>query len=184
MQSRQGQLLISATDLIDPNFHQTVTLVIQHDDQGAVGLTLNRPLEISFREAWEKVSDSPCNLDAPLLLGGPCEGPVMLIHDNPAFSQIQIMPGLHFSTDPEDVTHLVEHHNSDIRCFAGYAGWGPSQLEAELQSGSWITMDASPQIVFDDDLSNQWLQIIKTINPAQARIIQNPSIIPEDPNLN
>ncbi|WP_432798941.1 YqgE/AlgH family protein [Poriferisphaera sp. WC338] len=184
MESRQGQLLISSTDLLDPNFHQTVTLIVQHNEDGALGLTLNRPLEISFSEAWVKVSESPCEYSGALLLGGPCEGPVMLLHSNISYAQLTVMEGLYFCTEQEDVRWLVEHVPENIRCFAGYAGWGPMQLEDELELGSWMTTDATPELVFDDDPSNQWIEILKTINPTQAQMIQNPNIVPNDPSMN
>ncbi|QQE10497.1 YqgE/AlgH family protein [Planctomycetota bacterium] len=184
MQQRQGQILISSTDMLDPNFHQTLTLLVKHDEQGALGLTLNRPLEIDFKDAWAQVADSPCNYTGPLMLGGPCEGPLMVLHDNIQYAEETVMEGVYFTTEPEDIAYLLEHHTGQIKCFTSYSGWGPLQLEGELEIGSWVTIDATPNLIFNDNPSNQWMEILKKINPGQATIYQNPDLLNNDPNLN
>src|SRR5437764_733950 len=101
MTSLQGQLLIASPKLLDPNFAQSVILMIQHNDEGALGLVLNRPLGMSVRSAWEQVSEIPCEIESPLLKGGPCEGPLMVVHTSAALSQVEVLPGVYFSTEKD-----------------------------------------------------------------------------------
>ncbi|QDU32499.1 hypothetical protein KS4_05310 [Poriferisphaera corsica] len=184
MQSRQGQILISNTDMLDPNFHQTLTLLVQHDDQGALGLTLNRELDVDFKELWANVSPSTSNYDGSLMLGGPCEGPLMILHNNPIYGTQPVIPNVFFTTDPEEITWLLEHHRGHMKCFTGYSGWSALQLEEELEVGSWVTAEATPEIIFEEDHANQWIETLRAINPSQATLYQNPKLFDADPNLN
>src|SRR5687767_10158520 len=143
MTSRKGQLLISSPKLHDPHHFRTVVLLVQHGENSALGLVINRGLETNIKEAWEQVSETECQIDAPIHQGGPCEGPLMLVHTNAAFADLEIAPGLFFTTDRENVEGLVSHHNGSIKFFVNYSGWGPGQLEGEIEAGGWLTAPAS-----------------------------------------
>jgi len=80
MKSLQGHLLIASPTLLDPNFRKSVVLLVQHNEEGAMGLVLNRPTETKLCEAWTQVAETDCASDASLNLGGPCEGPLMALH--------------------------------------------------------------------------------------------------------
>lgn len=204
--TRRGQLLLAGPDLIDPNFARTVTLLVEHSDQGTLGLVLNRPLATTVAQAWSaSVPDgAPCHHVDPLYHGGPCEGPLMVLHDRPERAQIEIFEGLYFTSDAEDVTWLMEHaagHSEAIssftdpgagveghaetalKCFAGYAGWTGLQLESELERESWIVTPATSDAVFGDS-DDLWFRLLERINPAQAAILRNPDLMPPDPSVN
>ena len=184
MTSRRGQLLLAGTQLVDPNFVQTVTVLVEHNDQGAMGLVLNRPTKTTVAQAWAQVDvDTPCLQDGFLYHGGPCAGPLMLLHTDRDHGQIQVTDGIFYTNDAEDVQWLVEHHRDAIKCFVGYAGWGPGQLEAELDAESWIVAPATASEVFDA-APQQWFDLLSAINPAQAAIMRNPKIVPPDPSVN
>ena len=74
MKSLQGHLLVASPKLVDPNFFHTVVLLVQHNQEGALGLVLNRPLQTTVQEMWQEVGESQCEVDQPLHQGGPCEG--------------------------------------------------------------------------------------------------------------
>jgi len=183
MQSLKGQLLLASTQLLDPNFVQTVVLMVQHNEQGAMGLVLNRPLEISIRSAWEQVSQTPCVREEPLRVGGPCEGVLMAIHPHATASQVEIIPGLHFATETEHLEWLLQQKQGQMRFFVGYAGWSAGQLEKEMEIGSWLVTPATLERVFAPD-DEQWNSIKRELAMAAVQPGYRPEILPQDPSRN
>ncbi|NBU41058.1 MAG: YqgE/AlgH family protein [Planctomycetia bacterium] len=163
MDSLAGKLLVAAPDLGDPNFFSTVVLVVDHDDEGAFGLVLNRESTVMLASAWEETTREPCGRDAPLMLGGPVQGLLSILHGDPARSEREVVPGVHLARDRDAVMALVESGQEPLRVFAGYAGWGPDQLEGELTSGSWAITAATRAFVFSDDVSTLWQRVSRHI---------------------
>jgi putative transcriptional regulator len=183
MTSLKGQFLIASPKLHDPNFFRTVVLMVQHDENNALGLVINRALETSIKDAWEQVSESSCEIDAPIHQGGPCEGPLMLVHTNPAFADLEIMPGLFFTTERENVEELVSRNHGEIKFFVNYSGWGPGQLEGELEAGGWLTAPASPDQVFSEK-EDVWIKLYQHVSTPAVYHTLNPKVIPPDPSMN
>lgn len=183
MTSLKGQFLIASPKLDDPNFIRTVVLLVQHDENNALGLVINRALETNIKEAWEQVSETECQIDAPIHQGGPCEGPLMLVHTNAAFADLEIAPGLFFTTDRENVEGLVSHHNGSIKFFVNYSGWGPGQLEGEIEAGGWLTAPASADQIFSEK-DDVWIKLYKHVSTPAAYQNLNPKVIPQDPSMN
>jgi len=148
MESLQGQLLIASPRLVDPNFARSVVVMVQHSDDGALGLIVNRPLQTSIKEVCEKALDIPCEIEAQLHQGGPCEGPLMVVHTHETQSDIEVFPGVYFTTDREKIEWLLNHNDGAIKYFVGYAGWAAGQLETEMESGSWLTVPAEEEQIF------------------------------------
>src|SRR4051794_32885483 len=133
MKSLKGHLLIAAPQMLDPNFFRTVVLILQHGEQGALGVVLNRPTETSITDAWKQIDDEDvCEVKGLIHQGGPCEGPLMLVHDNRSFGNLEVIPGIYFSTERESVHELVTRNKGNLKFFVGYAGWSAGQLEREL----------------------------------------------------
>lgn len=183
MKSLSGQLLIAGHDLLDPNFYRSVVLLIQHTDDGAMGVILNRPTETSIGDAWDQVFHTQCECDGVLHQGGPCDGPLMVVHDKPAVSQVKVAPGVHFSTDKDHITWLVEHHADPVKFFVGYAGWGPGQLESELAAESWLVTPALADHVFTTD-RRQWDDLTKRIERTALFDKLRIRHVPDDPSVN
>ena len=184
MHSRKGQLIIAPPDMVDPNFRRTVTLLVEHDERGALGLTLNRPTSLSLQEAWEQCGgDCPCHVDAAVHLGGPCPGPMMLLHPYEDYAQRHVAGRVYFTSDPDHIAWLVEHSDLPIRCFGTHAAWGPGQLESEFETSSWITAPACDRHVYDSD-PGMWFDLLKQINPAQALALSKPELFSGDPRRN
>jgi putative transcriptional regulator len=206
MKSLKGHLLVATPELLDPNFFKSVVLIVQHDEEGALGLILNRPTQTSVAEAWEQVSDVPCRLDQVLHLGGPCQGVIMALHTQAAMSQIEVLPnaapapapapgsganaplgngtlpgaGVHFSAEEDAINWLVQQqHDGPVKLFLGYSGWGAGQLEGEMESGSWTTLPAQYDHVFDD-ADEQWQRVQRQI----ALQGLPPQVVPKDPKMN
>jgi putative transcriptional regulator len=183
MKSLQGHLLIASRQLLDPNFFQTVVLIVQHGESGALGLILNRPLDVRIETAWAQVSESSCNVEGPLHQGGPCEGPLMAVHADESVSQIEIRPGVHFSTERDAIEKLVLRGDEDVKFFVGYAGWGPDQLEGEIEEGSWHALPASDADIFQSP-GRSWDDMIRRALRGSSLPLVDPKLIPPDPTVN
>src|ERR1700720_344277 len=96
IRSFQGQLLLASSRLADPNFARAVVLMVSHGEEGSLGLVLNRPLEMTVKEACEQVLETTCEIDDALHQGGPCEGPLMVLHTQMPALQLEpeIVPGI------------------------------------------------------------------------------------------
>src|SRR6266550_1901510 len=107
MNSLQGKILLASSRLMESNFVHTVILMVQHDENGALGLILNRPLEITVREACEKALETECEVDGMIHQGGPCEGPLMVMHPYEDASQLEVIDGVHFTAEREHIEGLL-----------------------------------------------------------------------------
>lgn len=182
MQTLQGHLLIASPELEDPNFVKSVLLMVDHSEEGAMGVTLNRPLDMTVREAWEQVGEGDCWREDPLYHGGPCEGPLMVVHGNEALSQMRILEGVYLSSDPEAVRSLLADE-ATMKFVVGYAGWGPGQLEMEVQQGAWLSAPATEDQIFRGG-AEQWSKLMEQVKPRIAPAGLDPKIVPDDPSVN
>ena len=183
--SLSGKLVVAAPGMDDPNFEHAVILMVEHHDEGALGLVLNRPTNTRVDEVWEQISSLPCPLDQALLRGGPCPGPLMLLHDRPTLAQVRVCPGVCFTTEEPMVQELLTEPAGPLSFFLGYAGWAAGQLENELSQGAWLVTHASSNIVFDPDADDGlWMRVITSIDRSLAMLAMNPRLIPTDPSMN
>lgn len=183
MSSLKGHLLVAVPKLCDPNFFRTVSLVVEHTENGALGLVLNRLSPVTIQEVWEQVRKSACSLDARVHLGGPCEGYLTALHTNATLADSEVLPGLHFSQTPRRLERLVSRQEQPIRFFLGFAGWSSGQLESELGEGSWLTAPAGPEDVFRDH-ADFWVETFRRLaGPGVARLLNLPHV-PADPSAN
>ena len=179
----KGKFLIASPALRDPNFAQAVVLLITHDDSGAMGIIINRPLSMTVAEAWQQVSSVPYVNDTPLHQGGPCEGMLMVLHRDESLAQITVSDGIFLATDADTVRQLVETGDDPMKFLVGYAGWSPGQLEEEIKEGAWVLADAGPSEIFDtpEDL---WLTLARAASQSHPRPNIDPRRIPPDPSVN
>lgn len=171
--SMSGQLLIASPALGD-FFHRAVVLVVDHTAEGAFGLVLNRPSESTVAEAVPGVFDEATGED-PLYVGGPVQpGSVTAIaeHDDPE-DATKLLVGAVGMVDLDAIPGL-----SRIRVFAGYAGWGPGQLDAELEAEGWILDDARVEDAFSQ--GDLWADALERKGGEFALL----SRMPADPALN
>lgn len=182
MTTTAGRLLIAEPMLGDPNFERTVVLVIEHTEDGAFGLVLNRPTDLAVAgalPAWDQVATDP----AVLHVGGPvetqsgwCLARVRDI-DHPGFVAVLGDLGLlDLELDPNDLPGWV----TALRLYAGYSGWGPGQLDEELARDDWYVVDAEPDDPFLMDTDELWQRILAR-QPGPLRRV---SLFPPHPSLN
>jgi putative transcriptional regulator len=174
--SLQGQLLISSPLLHDPNFRRTVVLMTHHDDEGAMGLVLSRPSEILVAEAVPELADLPG--DELVYVGGPVQPEaVVVLVEHEAEPELPIVGNIAFMLAD---TELDELDTVRARVFAGYSGWGPGQLEGELEVSSWIVVPAEPDDAFAPDPDELWRTVLHRKGGKFALIAS----MPYDPKLN
>ena len=182
--SLRGKLLIAGPTLLDPNFARSVVLVGEHNEDGALGVVLNRPSDTSVSEAVPDLVEL-LDGDEPIHVGGPVQSSAVLVlaeFEEPEPVATMVMDGVGFlalededEQDPRETPPLVR-----ARVFAGYAGWGPGQLESELERDDWIIEAASPDDVFDEDPSSLWTRALDR-KGGQYRLVAR---MPLDPSLN
>ena len=180
MDSLQGQLLIAAPSLHDPNFRRTVVLIAQHTDEGAMGLVLNRASEATVAETVPPLAPLVGEEDT-VWSGGPVEpGGVIVVaaFEDAAesaeliFGDVGFMPA---EAEPLEIADATRR----ARVFAGYAGWSAGQLEAELEADGWFVANAVEDDVFHetDDL---WSVVLARQGGPYALL----SKMPPEPGLN
>jgi putative transcriptional regulator len=147
MSSLEGRLLIASPDETDPDFVGTVILLVQHSEQQAVGLVLNRPTGKTIWGLFKR----PFRDDLPVYAGGPVPGPLMAIHTCESLADLQILPGLYYAVKGKTLEKLVRQPDHPFRIFDGHAGWGPGQLEEQIETGGWRTAPATIEHVFHDE---------------------------------
>jgi putative transcriptional regulator len=182
----KGKVLIASQNLLDPNFARAVVLIVQHDENGAMGLILNRALETTVGEAWTQVSSVPYDNDEPLFQGGPCEGPLIVLHTNAEKGQMEVAEGIWLSSDADAVKALVDEEVTPIKFFVGYAGWTGMQLEMELTEGAWQVAEidsslliSTPQGIWEELQAAAKRALRQAVRPAI-----DPKFIPPDPSVN
>jgi putative transcriptional regulator len=183
MNSLKGHFLVAGPSLEDPNFAKAVVLMVQHDSDGAMGLVINRPTELSLPELWLQVKQESCGLSGVVYRGGPCEGPLMALHGSEQAAQLQALPGVFFCADADQLQWLVDSGAKRARFFVGYSGWGAGQLERELSEDAWFVVPASAEQVFEDDAS-LWGRLVRLSSLSRDVPSLRPGIIPDDPSLN
>src|SRR5687768_76850 len=138
--NRKGQLLVASRQLRDPNFARTVVLIVQHDDGGAVGLVLNRPLDVTVADAVSGDVLAAAEVEYLVHQGGPCPGPLMVLHaDVDTGGGDEVVPGVRFTAQRDEIESLMRSGTDPAKYFANYSGWGAEQLENELAEGAWVT---------------------------------------------
>ncbi len=177
--SHAGRLLISRPEMSDPNFDGSVTLMIQHDHNGAFGLVLNRPLGLSVNEAfegWEALVGEGGLIHA----GGPVETDSLIALGRAEDQAGELVHGLYSVDLNESPVQAIAQGIVAVRIFAGYAGWGAGQLEGELASGAWWLVDAEPDDVFIAKSADLWPRALKRGGGDMAWFAH----MPNDPSLN
>ncbi|MDQ6820399.1 MAG: YqgE/AlgH family protein [Actinomycetota bacterium] len=180
MDSVKGQLLIAGPTLLDPNFWRAVVLVVEHSDEGALGLVLNRPSETTVGEAVPQLEEL-LELDDPVFIGGPVQTSAMMVlaqFEDPseaallAFEDVGVMG----ATESEAPSAAVRTG----RAFVGHAGWGPAQLNAEIERGDWILEPARFEDAFASEPLALWSRVLTRKGGSYALIARMPS----DPSMN
>jgi putative transcriptional regulator len=156
-----GQFLVASRGLLDPNFAKTVVLLVVHNEEGAMGVVINRPTEVKLGQViddLEGIEDRP----ETVWVGGPVahwqlvllfRAGLELDEDEP------ILEDVYFSASRNVLESLLEAE-MEFRVFAGYAGWSPGQLEQEIARGGWHVLPGDPEMIFDQEPFTLWQELV------------------------
>ncbi|MGI8888082.1 MAG: YqgE/AlgH family protein [Nocardioidaceae bacterium] len=183
MTSYAGQLLIATPQLADPNFDRTVILILDHDADGAIGVVINRPMELPLHAVLPQWADTVAN-PAMLFSGGPVSRESALavgmsVGAGPAagFQPLTADYGLvDLDAEPGDVSGDL----AGLRVFSGYAGWGDDQLKAEIDEGSWFVVSALASDLITPEPETLWRTILRR-QPGELAYL---ATLPDDPTMN
>ncbi len=180
-ESLAGRLLLASPSLQDPNFSRTVVLVGVHNQEGAMGVVLNRPSQVTVGEAVPALEPTVDELE-PIFVGGPVQpGSVVCLAEflDPACAELIVLGRIGFPAPDTGIEELAEA-TARRRVFAGYAGWSEGQLDAEVHAGDWISETALPEDVFSREPARLWSSVLERKGGSYALIARMPS----DPTLN
>ena len=178
-------LLLSMPQLVDPNFNRTVVLLCQHSDRGAFGLVVNRPLKTSGPVVVEVRADAgvaeprtvrSSEAELQMWVGGPVEPQrswILVADDEDAAEEarVRIADGLYLSTSPELLQRLMgPEPPARTRFIVGYSGWGPGQLDAEIQESAWLISDVDRELIFNTPAERLWEAAIRRIGADPATL--------------
>jgi putative transcriptional regulator len=159
-----GRLLVASPSLEDPNFSETVLLILYHDQDGSLAIAINRPTWVAPAEAFPDMAPL-AEFAGPIYFGGPvAPTQVIVVFDSggrePENSR-RIIGNIYVTTDPAMIASLAENDDGSgrIRIFAGHAAWGPGQLEDEIDAEGWHLVDSSADQIFTADPATLWQRL-------------------------
>lgn len=173
MSNLQGKLLVAMPTLADSYFQRSVTYVCEHNDEGAMGLVINQPIELSVSEllkhveALEQTAESGTALEKPVFSGGPVspERGFVLHSAQPGYGNSMTLPEALMVTTSKDILMSLgtEQCPEKYLVTLGYAGWEAGQLEQEIAKNNWLTLPASPDLIFDVPVEKRWEEAVKRL---------------------
>jgi len=181
----KGRLLLATPPLVDENFDRSVVFVLEHHEEGAIGLVINRPSGVDLvspLDRWGELQSAP----ETIFTGGPVETSAMIglgkstVDDVDASEHSTQISGVIVSTDLSADPAIVAAEISEVRIFRGYAGWGAGQLESEIGAGGWIVVDAEVDDVFSAEPTDLWHSVLRR-QPGRLAWLAN---APDDLSFN
>lgn len=180
-----GRLLVATPSLRDPNFVRTVVLVLDHDGEGTLGVVVNRPTDMPVTSVLAPWDDLVCEPDV-LFQGGPvstssalalAELPVDAPDEPVGWRRLHGRLGL---VDLDAPPELLMGGVGSMRVFAGYSGWSPGQLDAEIERGGWYVVEAEPGDAFTTAPEDMWRRVLR----RQTGRLSLVATFPDDPSMN
>ena len=158
-----NQLLIAMPGMADPNFSTTVTLICEHNDDGALGIIINRPLSLKLSGLFEQLAVDDADPEAasnPVMSGGPVgteRGFVLHGKDHSFENTLAVSDDIQLTLSRDVIDAMAVGDGPEKSLVAiGYAGWEPGQLEEEMLANSWLNVTATPELVFDTPFEERW----------------------------
>lgn len=173
-----NQLLVAMPALADPNFSHSVTLVCEHNDRGALGIVINRPLEMKLAEVLEQlalVTENPQLRDMPVLAGGPVQRDRGFVLHRPGpqdwESTMPVSDTLHVTTSRDVLAAMAQGTGPAQAVIAlGYAGWEAGQLDEEMLQNAWLTVPCDDALIFELPYEQRWHAAARLLGVELSRI--------------
>ncbi len=177
----RGQFLVAGKQMRDPNFYRSVVLMVEHGESGSMGLVVNRPSNVSVARALSEHFDLP-ESDQLVYVGGPVEpAALFVLHSAGEFEsqESDVVPGIYVGSSPDVFERVIEQvvggsDDLEFRVFAGCAGWGPGQLEGELEHGDWHILPAGAPEILPGDPYTLWDELVERIHETNRTIPPTP----------
>jgi len=167
--------LVAMPRLVDPNFNRTVILMCAHSEEGAFGLVMNRPMDITVPQICREAGISWSGPDVPMIhRGGPVEPQRgWIIHDTLEMYEGSelINDQMAFTPSQEGLVAYGRKPAGRFRLVLGYAGWGPAQLDREMAEGSWLSTPIDPQVVFDLQPEQMWEAALRVVGVDPMHLV-------------
>jgi putative transcriptional regulator len=184
----QGTFLVADRRLTDPNFRETVVLLIRYGPDGAMGLVINQPLKVKLSTVLPDIKELNRRKET-LFLGGPVEPNRILLlvrSANLPDASMQVFDDVYLSSSQEVLKRLIKKPVKDdrFRIFAGYAGWAPKQLESEYDRGHWHVLKADTETLFDKKSSEIWPELINRVTVQWVRTINSGKLLEQNYHSN
>jgi putative transcriptional regulator len=179
--SLRGTLLIASPALVDPNFFRTVVLITEHNEEGAMGIVLNRPSDTMVGDVVPELADVAGD-GAPVYVGGPVQPEALVLlaeFSDPSAAAWIVVADVGLASADVDLEELASVVRRG-RVYAGYSGWAPGQLEAEMELDSWIVEPPLPAELFPDDSDSMWNAVLARKGGSYSLIAR----MPADPSMN
>lgn len=168
--SLKDHFLIAMPNLIDPHFYRSVTYIIEHNEDGAMGIVINQPLEVDIKQLFEHLDIHPKEGfvgNKKIMSGGPVQIERGFIVHTPIGewqSSIRLNQDIAVTTSPDILQAIAENLGPEnVEIILGYAGWGAGQLDEEILQNSWLSVPANPDILFHTAVENRWAAAAKLI---------------------
>ena len=172
----QGKFLVADRRLMDPNFRETVILLIRYGPGGAMGLVINRPVQLKLSTVLPDIKELDRRKET-LYLGGPVEPSRILLlvkSANPPEASMPVFGDVYLSSSKKLLQRLIKKPAKEerFRIYAGYAGWAPNQLESEFDRQHWHVLEADTETLFDKKSSEIWQELIQRVSVQWVRTVQ------------
>jgi putative transcriptional regulator len=183
MKSLQGHFLAAAPHQLAPKFVEAVVLVVEHSDRGAFGVIVNCPRDRHEGIARQRKTKPRWPERPRLNFGGPVAGPLMAVHADELYAEIEVLPGVYFAGRKKNVLALLQSREQPCKMFTGHATWGPGQLEHEVEDGVWQAIPATAATIFSDG-GNLWERLLRQASDSLLQVMCNIKHLPSDASLN
>lgn len=168
--SLTNHFLIAMPNLADPNFHHTVTFICAHNEDGAMGIVINRPMELALADILSQMNLAPCSPDVGNMIihqGGPVQtdrGFVLHRPDASWHSSINVSEEIGVTTSRDILEAIAEGRGpGDAFIALGYAGWAAGQLEQEIKENAWLSGPVGSEIIFRTPVERRWEQAARLL---------------------
>ncbi len=181
-----GVLLVAAPMLTDPVFGRSVCLILEHTEDGSVGIVLNRAFSSDVQELWTHLTEGQEDVSNPpnhLNFGGPVSGPVLALHDQETLAEAGSGSGVYVAAQVENLKKLAQLSPEHYRLFVGHAAWKKGQLESEIDGGFWYPIGLDSELVFAHE-SEMWPIGIRSVGRAVIQSVVGSERMPASPLLN
>jgi putative transcriptional regulator len=175
-----GQLVVASPHWNDPLFNQAVCLVVHHSEQGAVGVLLNKLINVDASSFWLQVGAADSGSGREILyLGGPHSGPVVAMHQRKDLAEFTSGEGVYFAAQVDAMKRLVADNNCQCRFIVGQATWEAGQLDRQFAEGCWLPQPVKSEVVFED-ADRMWFVALKEAGNLMVQSLIGKAIVPRN----